>query len=276
MENNIKVIECEGMQIALSAETFNTQEHPIYFPSNLLFYIPKGELNILLDQEKHTFSKGSFGLIRKYTNGTCHKNWTKQEGAQTMYAFVLQDEFIKTALKELQYKVTQPATTKRILQLKENQILKGLMKSVETYVQEEESLDKELVALKTKEALLAIIKHNPEYAAIFAEFTTSERANLVNFMNNTYFANVNLETLARMSGRSLSTFHREFKMIFNETPHKWIKKKRLQHAYQLLKESNNKISEIYIQSGFEDLAHFSRSFKKEFGITPTAYRKSLE
>ena len=58
-------------------------------------------------------------------------------------------------------------------------------------------------------------------------------------------------------------------MVFNETPHRWIMRKRLNYAHNLLLQGKNSPSEVYVQSGFEDLAHFSRAFKKQFGISPS-------
>lgn len=89
------------------------------------------------------------------------------------------------------------------------------------------------------------------------------------FVLYNYHTNVPLETFARQSGRSLSTFNRDFKMIFGETPHRWIRKKRLEKARELLTTTTKKVSEVYLEVGFEDLAHFSKSFKKEFGVNPS-------
>jgi AraC-like DNA-binding protein len=72
-----------------------------------------------------------------------------------------------------------------------------------------------------------------------------------------------------LSGRSIATFHREFKRTFNTSPHQWIKERRLLKAKELLTLTNRKPSDIYIELGFEDLAHFSRSFKKHFGKNPS-------
>lgn len=65
--------------------------------------------------------------------------------------------------------------------------------------------------------------------------------------------------------RSLSTFKREFKNIFNENPHKWILNKKLEDAKSLLL-NGEKASEIYLDLGFNSLQHFSKAFKERFNI----------
>ncbi|MFC3559616.1 AraC family transcriptional regulator [Pedobacter jamesrossensis] len=50
-------------------------------------------------------------------------------------------------------------------------------------------------------------------------------------MNKNFKFNVSVQRLAYMTGRSLSAFKRAFKKTFNETPNRWLVKKRLQEAY---------------------------------------------
>ena len=54
------------------------------------------------------------------------------------------------------------------------------------------------------------------------------------------------------------------------TPAKWLKQKRLDEAYYLLKEKKFKTTDVYAEVGFEDLSHFSFVFKKHFGINPSS------
>ncbi|MGE8526743.1 helix-turn-helix domain-containing protein [Chryseobacterium rhizosphaerae] len=82
--------------------------------------------------------------------------------------------------------------------------------------------------------------------------------------------NVNLERFAFLTGRSLSAFKRDFKKIFNETPNRWLIKRRLLEALFLIKEKKQRPTDIYIDLGFEDLSHFSFAFKKEFGISASS------
>jgi AraC-like DNA-binding protein len=53
-------------------------------------------------------------------------------------------------------------------------------------------------------------------------------------------------------------------------PRQWLQTKRLNEARRLIEEKRQKPSAIYLDLGFESLAHFSASFKKKFGKSPTA------
>ena len=54
----------------------------------------------------------------------------------------------------------------------------------------------------------------------------------------------------------------------------YLLKNKLQIAAKLLKNQNKNLLEIALDTGFNDLASFSRSFKKQFGLAPSAYRKN--
>lgn len=275
MDPKFTFIECEGVQIAVFIETQSMEEHPTYYSSNLLFYVIKGQLNFKVDQKLSIVKSQSFCLVRKFTHGTSFKSWTKEEKGAQIMAFALKDEFIQEALVDTNKKASQTEIEDRIVLLTSNKILKGLFDSISLYISGNEMMDRQWLRLKTQEALLGILKTNPNHISIFSNFASPEKAQLTDFMEHHYKENISLAKLARLSGRSLSTFNREFKAIFKESPHRWIVSKRLEKAKELLLTTGQKSSDIYLQLGFEDLAHFSRSFKKKFGKTPTEMSNSL-
>ncbi|GKT31296.1 Transcription regulator HTH, AraC- type like protein, partial [Aduncisulcus paluster] len=87
--------------------------------------------------------------------------------------------------------------------------------------------------------------------------------------------NDDLETVAELSGRSLSSFKRDFKKTFNTPPARWIRERRMSWAEQLLRNSGKSITEISYESGYESLSHFSSLFRKNYGVTPREYRAEL-
>lgn len=88
-------------------------------------------------------------------------------------------------------------------------------------------------------------------------------------MNHHYKYNISLSSFATLTGRSLSTFKRDFTKIFETTPEKWLQQKRLEQAHYLISKKKQRPSDVYLEVGFENLSHFSFAFKKLFGLTPT-------
>ena len=89
-------------------------------------------------------------------------------------------------------------------------------------------------------------------------------------MNANYMYEFSLEELAHYTGRSLATFKRDFKKLSDLTPEKWLIRKRLEVAYQLMKEGGKRISDVYAEVGFKNPSHFSTAFKRQYGVPPTA------
>lgn len=48
---------------------------------------------------------------------------------------------------------------------------------------------------------------------------------------------------------------------------------RLEHAKQLLQDTDTPVTEIAMQSGYQNVSYFIRSFKKTYGVSPLKYRK---
>ncbi len=85
---------------------------------------------------------------------------------------------------------------------------------------------------------------------------------------------VHLSDLYAMSGYSQSTLSRYFKQYMDQTLVSYINDLKLNHACNQLKNTTFTLSEIAKSSGFESYPHFSRLFKRHFGLTPQQYRSS--
>ncbi|MBL8992449.1 MAG: helix-turn-helix transcriptional regulator [Spirochaetia bacterium] len=80
--------------------------------------------------------------------------------------------------------------------------------------------------------------------------------------------------LAKLAGQvRLSPSHllRLFKKAYGVSIHQWLIQKRLGRAKLLLLENKSSISEIARLTGFDSTQHFSTTFKKKTGLSPTAY-----
>lgn len=71
-----------------------------------------------------------------------------------------------------------------------------------------------------------------------------KKNDLETFMNKKYAFNLSTERFATLTGRSLSAFKRDFKEIYDETPNRWLVKKRLQEACFLIDKRDQKPNAI--------------------------------
>lgn len=86
------------------------------------------------------------------------------------------------------------------------------------------------------------------------------------------FKDVSIEELARLTHRSLTSFKKEFRRIYEMPPHKWFIRQRLIHSRLLLLSTSKSISEIGVICSFPNTSHFIKLFKKAYGFTPASYR----
>ncbi len=81
-----------------------------------------------------------------------------------------------------------------------------------------------------------------------------------------------LEQVAREVGLSASYFSAQFHKIIGQTFKSYLINVRLTYAADLITGSDTRIADICQLSGFRDFANFSRAFKKNYGMSPAAYR----
>jgi len=82
-----------------------------------------------------------------------------------------------------------------------------------------------------------------------------------------------VDRLAEQMNMSVSQLNRKLNALIDQAPGHLIRSLRLQRAMELLKHNRGTIAEICYKVGFNDQAYFSRAFKKQFGASPSDYKK---
>lgn len=98
---------------------------------------------------------------------------------------------------------------------------------------------------------------------------------VTDFMKKKLHSTVNVGDMASTSNMSKFHFARSFKKTTGHSPHQYLTTMRLEKAIALL-PGEMPLVEIASESGFSDQAHFTRVFKRHFGVTPAAYRRTLK
>jgi len=161
-------------------------------------------------------------------------------------------------------------TGEKNLLLKPDTLLKNYFQSLLPYIEESEKISKKLATIKTNEAIELLLNLKPSLKTFLFYFSDSYKIDLEKFMLQNYHYNVPVEHFAKLTGRSLAAFKRDFSYIFQTSPRKWLQEKRLAEAYFLIQHKKRKPTEIYLEVGFENLSHFYTSFKQKFGVTPSS------
>ena len=84
---------------------------------------------------------------------------------------------------------------------------------------------------------------------------------------------LSVELLCKQIGMSERQLQRKLKATTNKSPNQLISSVRLHRAKELLLQSEHKVAEIAYQTGFSNPSYFSKSFKREFGLTPSSLQQ---
>jgi AraC-like DNA-binding protein len=91
-------------------------------------------------------------------------------------------------------------------------------------------------------------------------------------MDRTYAAPLDIPSLARVAHVSKAHFIRTFRATFDETPHRYLQRRRVERAMFLLRDTERSVTDICLDVGFNSLGTFSRTFREIVGETPQSYR----
>jgi len=163
-----------------------------------------------------------------------------------------------------------PAHGSGLLVFDEHPLLKSLFNSLSPYFEMADVLPADIAAFKVEEAIRVLRAIDSKADQLLGHFEEPGKLDLVDFMEQNFWFNLPLEKFGYLTGRSLTTFKKDFSKTFGSTPGKWLTKKRLELAHYHICEKKRKPSEVYLDVGFENLSHFSFAFKKHFGYNPTS------
>ncbi len=129
--------------------------------------------------------------------------------------------------------------------------------------------------LKLHELLLNILEidHSQQFKELLLSLYKGEKLDLDFLMNSYYLRSLSINELARLSGRSLSVFKRDFHKEFDCSPAIWIKHKRLDYALLLLEKTDKSVTDVSLEIGYESVSHFIKAFKEKFHFTPSFFSK---
>ena len=223
----------------------------------------------LIDQQGSTLElqEGQLLLIRKNQVTKCTKA-PAADGEYHAVALVLSSERLR------QYALTTSIISNhryngpKYILLPSHDFIKSYFQSLLPYIEHSEEVSTKLASMKVNEAMGLLLELYPELRTFLFDFDDPSKSGLEEFMLKNFHYNVPLENLAKLSGRSLTSFKREFAANFKTTPSKWLKDKRLSEAYYLLTQHDKRPQDIYIELGFQNLSHFYTCFKQKYGHTP--------
>jgi AraC family transcriptional regulator, exoenzyme S synthesis regulatory protein ExsA len=216
-----------------------------------------------------SMNKGEMLLIGKNQLGQITKTPMPNENYETIVISLQENILRKIALDEKIEIGRKYAGPSNVL-IPANEFLRTYFQSVVPYISSApNTLTQEIGILKVKEAVKLLLHTMPGLRDLLFDFSEPHKIDLEKFMLSHFHYNIPIHEFAGLTGRSLATFKRDFQKTFRMAPRQWLQERRLTEARNLIENRNKKPTDIYLDLGFESLSHFSNSFKKKFGKTPT-------
>lgn len=260
-------------EIKLSCYEDHFFKSEVVFDQHMLIWFISGETKIIQAETSFVFRTGDIFLIPRNKPATII-NYPKDGQPHKTVVMLLTAEILK---KYYQGKTANAATSPvpGIRHYRNHPLLESCLASVMPYFQISGHFPEDLGLLKITEAISILRTIDPAIDSVLANMEDPHKVELVSFMEKNYMFNMPMEKFGYLTGRSLTSFKRDFKKAFNTTPQRWLTQKRLELAHYQLAEQNRKPVEVCYETGFENLSHFSFAFKKHFGYPPAQLARQV-
>jgi len=242
--------------------------HEQFVPEHSLGYIISGDIHLQTSEGLSILKEGTIGIIRRNYLVKSVKIPPTDGEFRSINIFLGQD-FLRQYSAENKLAAAGKYTGSPMRELSSDPFIKGYFASLLPWLNSSIQPSGLLADLKAREAVELLLRLEPDFYEFLFDFSEPYKIDLEEYMNKHFMFNLPMEQFARLTGRSLASFKRDFEKVFRTSPGQWLQQKRLTEAHYLIKEKGQKPSDVYLDVGFENLSHFSFAFKKTFGVAPS-------
>lgn len=244
---------------------------PVHVKDHTLLFIRSGRAEVVFEGRRTPLAAGDCVFLRKDYRVVVEA-WAPEGGQpfQSVALFFCR-RFLLEYYRGLSRKELPPdarPVAGAVLKIPAGPELESLFLSLTPYLDAADTLPQETAWEKRREGLRCILAADPDFYASLFDFRQPWKIDLPSFMEEHYLYDLSVPELARYSGRSLSSFKRDFKKMSPLTPEKWVLHRRLEDARRLLGAGGCRVGEAMLEAGFKDPAFFSRAFKRRYGYPP--------
>lgn len=271
-----QILELEGVSVTETCS--HTHKEPyrkvLLLKDHLLLFVLEGSQEMKVGQEVHCVNKGEMLLLKKATFVESRKIGNPDRGfTYEGVMFFLQESILLDFMKMTNIRMTgKEATGTSTGPRPYGERLHAFLKSLKPYFNDQDEVDTGLYRLKILELLYDLAAADKTLLLQLMQLNQTSRFDIPKVVEENYLNPFSMNELAYLSGRSLSTFRREFESIYHVSPAKWIQEKRLQKAKEMLAASNLSVADVCYQTGYENVSYFSRLYKEHFGRNPSEER----
>lgn len=236
----------------------------------MLVVVLEGSLQIRYGTFTNAIDAGFMCLIRKGILVTYSTPPPSESRQCTRFLLIsLKDALLKEFVKVARLSVLPPDDVWPVTIDSVDTRLLNFFDSLESYSFEAGVNAEYLTKIKLLELLFNLAQTNSIILSQLLDLRPHFRPDITAIVEENLMSPLSLAQLARLSGRSLSSFKRDFFTTYNMPPSTWLRRRRLEKARELFLNTTMTVTDVCYTLGFENLAHFSRLFKSHFGYSPS-------
>jgi transcriptional regulator, AraC family len=241
-------------------------------------YVQKGEFLYQVDEEEINVPANYALFLNCINSGKQIHNDKTGHHCQIVIVTFYPDVLKKIYDRELPRLLQKPEnliSNKSNEKLNNDFLIQRYVEGLFFYFENPSLVNDDILVLKLKEIILLLAQsQNVESVQLILSQLFSPTAySFKQIIEANLFSQLTIDQLADLNNLSLSSFKREFAKLYNDTPANYIKNKKLERAAELLVVSDQRITDIAFECGFNDLGTFTKSFSDKYDITPTGYRQ---
>lgn len=253
-------------------------------PFTRLYYITKGTAKVYHNNKVFNLKPNCMYLVPSYS----YSRYKCDDYHEQYYISFLEEISNGGSiynLKDFEYEIEADENClyyfERLLEINKNRKIKNSdpktydnRPKLQAFIKQNNALNtKEL--LETQGILTILLSKFITKTIRYKNNTTPTKTlyNIQNYINENLALPITVEALADKCHYSTDYFSRLFYGTYGIRPNKYIQLKRIERAQLLLLTTTSSLKEIAQKVGFENLAYFSRTFKKHTSKTPAAFRK---
>jgi AraC family transcriptional regulator, exoenzyme S synthesis regulatory protein ExsA len=195
-----------------------------------------------------------------------------QNGSFEAVVFFFDEEVIAQFLDSLKFKCKKDKCITHFL-FDYTDDIRLFTESLMNLYGKNERMHRKLTSVKLMELLYLVAVSNPDqcFPTALNSLRNKERKSIRAFMESNFSKPLSIEDYAYLTGRSLSSFRRDFKTQMGISPKQWLIDKRLEKAHNLLAKNNTTVFDVVLETGYENLSHFIKAFHKRYGVSPKQF-----
>lgn len=237
-----------------------------------LIYQCSGRLEIEERGKKTVLYPGDCAFMRRDNRMWLQKRIGKGEPYRSIalkFSKAFLREFYQT-LDRQQIPIDSKREKASLLLLPKNRPdIRSLFESVIPYFDAGEKPSEKILKLKMIEGVYVLLNTDCNLYASLFDFVEPWKIDILDYLNENYMCDLSMKEIASYTGRSLATFKRDFAKVSDLTPQKWIIRRRLEAAHDLIRSGKKKVTEACFDVGFKNLSHFSKVYKETYGVAPS-------